>query len=56
MHSAKPQRSKGHILLVEDDPGIRSGLESILLLAHYTCETLPGQSRSAWTPFGVKTT
>ena len=39
MHSAKPQRSKGHILLVEDDPGIRAGLESILLLAHYTCET-----------------
>lgn len=39
MHSAKPQRSKGHILLVEDDPGIRAGLESILLLTHYTCET-----------------
>ena len=39
MHSAKPQRSKGHILLVEDDPGIRSGLERILLLDQYTCET-----------------
>lgn len=29
--------SQARILLVEDDPGIRSGLESILILSNYSC-------------------
>ncbi|MDD7401615.1 MAG: response regulator transcription factor [Eubacteriales bacterium] len=30
--------SQARILLVEDDPGIRSGLESILILSNYSCD------------------